>query len=263
MSYRRLALLIAVTCVTGCGTSEVADAPRPVEVLKAPTDPVTPADLEGFLQIVRSLPQGKSPEYTSPANEAAVDQSLPGKTLVEEYRARFRKFFDPRRQGAVWARDDEWRQLLSRNRLTPAQFAALMRNVSCAITRVRLQSRFDVDRLVTQARAQVEDLVARLDRVDRFPANLISPEMAYERTQASLQLGPAVALLEFAELVKQVPAESQANVRRYSPQLQPLLAVFDRGDPFAELQKWDAEREGIQPASFEAPAGRSRIEDRR
>lgn len=250
MSFRWIGLAAVFVCA-GCWTSDVANAPPPPEVLKAPADPLTPADVEQFLRVVRALPPGMAAEFTSPADDSSVNQSLSGTALVQEFRARFQKLFDPRRQGAAWARDEAWMRVLADQHQRPAQFAALMRNVSCAVTRVRLQSRLDVDQLVARAKRQIDDLVAQMDRVDRLPSGQIRQEQVIERAQAAIKLGRAVALLEFAELVKQVPAESQVSVRRYSAELSPLLAASGKADPFAELQS--TPQNDIQPASYETP----------
>jgi hypothetical protein len=72
------------------------------------------------------------------------------------------------------------------------------------------------------------------------------------RTRSVIQLGRAVALLEFAELVRDVPPESAAVVRRYSRQLKPLLPASIKDELLAELKNLALDRDSnVEPASFE------------
>jgi hypothetical protein len=90
--------------------------------------------------------------------------------------------------------------------------------------------------------------------IDRQTAPSTLRTAAFDRTQAAIRLQSAVALLEFAELLKSVPKESQLVVRQFSRDLKPLLPDTPWSDPFAELDKWEQQESDIQPATFESPA---------
>ena len=118
--------------------------------------------------------------------------------------------------------------------------------------RVRLDARVDVDKLVAQARRQVDETARTMDEIDRLPPEERSREASALRTRSVIHLGRAVALLEFAELVKKVPPENSAVVRRYSRQLKPLLPASINEELLAELQNLASGRSSeIEPAGYE------------
>ena len=252
MFQQRIAVLVACVCFAGCQES-AAPLPPP-SVVTSPSVPVTSAELDQFLRVIHALPPGTSAEFTAIPDAPPFAADISGKQLVDEFRQRFRRQFDPRRQGGIWARDAAWVKSLTEAQMHPVQFAALTGRISCALTRLRLQNRLDLDRLVAQARTHVATLVERMDRIDRLPVQQRTADDQIERTEAALRLNRAVALLEFAELVKQVPAESQEVVHKYSAQLMPLLGVASQGDPFAELQNIPVPGREILPAGYIAPA---------
>lgn len=245
--------LLALAVVPGCGKAKTPAVAHDDAKLKSPADPLTAGELDLFLRIVRAHPQGRAPEFIAPEDDDPVIDVLSAADLVQETRARFRKLYDPRRQGTVWGHDAGWSKVLAQEGVSPARFAALVECVSCAVTRIRLDTRTDVDLLARRALARTEDLVARMDRIDQLPLAQRTGDSSYERTQAAIQLGRTVALLEFAELLKQVPAESRSLVRKYAPQLKPILSTAAATDPFAELQEWESQTGGIQPAGYGVP----------
>jgi hypothetical protein len=259
-----LGIWIFLLALPGCGDGS-SQLPEPLPVsgpLKSPADPLTTAELDRFLQIVEGHPQQRAPEFTPPEDDAGIREGESVTTLVEESRSRYRKFFDPQRQGEVWARDPQWSRLLHRQGIAPAEFAALVARVSCAIARVRLEGRTDLTQLSRLAQEEIDQLSIELNHVPRpFPLsenqNLPStPDPRAQvavRTQALVQLSRDVALLEFAETLLRVPAESCTLVKRYAPQLRPLLPQ-GKGDPFAELVEWQRQRSGaVIHASHDRP----------
>jgi hypothetical protein len=162
---------------------------------------------------------------------------------------RYRRLMDPAIQGAVWGRNPEWSKLFKKHRTTPGEFAALVGNISCTVTSARLDKRLDVDGLAAKAQQRVEDLVDQIEQVDRVPRSAQTRESSFTRTKAVIRLGQAVALWEFAEMLRQVPAENRVLVRRYSKSLKPLLAAAGSKDPIVELRAWIAEQDEVQQAT--------------
>ncbi|MGE5195179.1 MAG: hypothetical protein ACM3U2_22020, partial [Deltaproteobacteria bacterium] len=219
-------------------------------------DALTEADLDRFLCVVQSHEGAMIPEFTPPDEDPRLDMNASAKELVASFQEQCQLLFDVERQGKIWDRDTEWSQALKASRISPARFATLVRDVSLAIMRVRLEARVDLARLVEQARRQVDETVRIMDEIDEIPPEDRTREASTLRARSVIRLGRAVALVEFAELVQQVPAESAAVVRRYSPKLKPLLPRGGSDELLAELKKLATAPEGgVQPAGHEQPDG--------
>lgn len=232
-------LLLFLVCgaIFGCGkTAEPLADNGPV---RTPADDMTTDDLERFLRIVRAHPLGQVPEFAASRQDDALDETLPAEQLVAHFREQFRTQFDPRRQGERWRDEPMWSKLLSAEKVSPTEFAGLVAGVSCAVARVRLDSRMDIDHLARRAEARLLDLTARIDRVDRLPPQQRDRDAIFERTQSVIQLGRTIALAEFAELLRQVPETNRTLVRQYVADLKPLLPATDLSNALAELRAWD------------------------
>jgi hypothetical protein len=210
------------------------------------------ADLDRFLKVVESHAGAMIPEFTPPDEDDSLDLNAPADKLLAAFQSQCRRLFDIQRQGAIWKRDTQWARVLSGSQIAPEQFAALVRDVSLAIMRVRLEARVDVAQLVRQGRAQVERAVRTIDEIDEVPLAERTAEATTLRTRCVMRLGRAVALLEFAELVRDVPAENAAVVRRYSQKLKPLLPASLNEELLAELKRLARQPNGdVEPAAYE------------
>jgi hypothetical protein len=210
------------------------------------------ADLERFLAVVQSHDGAMIPEFAPPEEDPSFNFDASAQELVTSFQAQCRRLFDVERQGSIWQRDTEWAQALAGNKITPSRFAALVRDVSLAIMRVRLEARVDLDRLVSRARRQFDRAVTTMNEIDEVPADERTEEDTTQRTRSVIQLGRSVALLEFAELVRQVPPESAAVVRKYSRQLKPLLPAGVNDELLAELKQLATARDkDVQQAGYE------------
>jgi len=213
---------------------------------------LTASDLDRFLATVQSHTEAMIPEFSAPDENSSLDPDAPAGELVAAVREQCRRLFDVERQGALWERDAEWSQAIAEGEISPARFAALVRDVSLAIMRVRLDARVDVDKLVAQARRQVDQTVRTMDDIDQVPVRERTREATALRTRSAIRLGKSVALLEFAELVKKVPPESVSIVRRYSRRLKPLLPASVNEELLVELKNLASGTGGdVQPASYE------------
>ena len=247
----RVALLLLV--VSGCSKEQPLENAA-IENSGAAGAPLTAAELDRFLAVVRSHSEAMIPEFTPPDEDESLDLNLPAEKLVESYRGEVPRLFDAARQGALWERETQWSQALAGQKMSAERFAALVRKVSLAIMRVRLDARVDVDQLVVEARRQVERNMRLVDEIDATSADDRPSETNDLRANYVERLGKAVALLEFAEMVKKVPPESKAVVRKYSNKLKPLLPPHANDELLAELKQLATPRPGTaKHAGFEAP----------
>lgn len=240
---------VVVVAVAGCswtaGQSDVADE-------TTGRGSLTSADLDRFLSVVQSHEGAMIPEFTPPDDDESQDLEASAETLVASFQAQCQKLFDVKRQGAVWQRDEEWAQALAGKKISPEKFAALVRDVSLAIMRVRLESRVDLAKLVAVARRKVDQTVKTMDEIDDVPAAERTREAVALRTRSVMQLGRSVALLEFAEMVRQVPPENAKVIRRYSRQLKPLLPASVNDELLVELKALATSAESdVRQAAFE------------
>lgn len=251
-SLLRGLVLTSILATAGCNWFSSPAADPQASRLKTPADQLAPTDLDRLLAVVQTHGGGAIPEFTPPEDNRSVDYNCRAKDLVSEIRGQLGQLFDPERQGQMWATDDKWTQSFAQHDVTGPQFAALVRSVSCAIMRVRLSARVDVDRLVANARAEVNELVSTMEAIDEVPESERSRQDAVIRGRSALSLARTVALLEFAEMIKQVPKDNCALVRKYSKQLKPLLPAGGMDGLLSELQAL-----GTAPRSDVMPAGHS------
>ncbi len=254
----RIAVVLVV--LTGCaGTNDESETASD-NSSPAGSTALCPADIERFLAVVKSQDDAMIPEFTPPDDEEALDFNASASELIASFHAQCQKLFDVERQGAIWQRDSFWSRALAEHELPPFRFAALVRDVSLAIMRVRLEARLDLAQLVTRARQQVEQTVRLMDEIDQVAPDERTREATAQRTRSVIRLGRAVALLEFAELVRQVPPESAAVIRQYSRQLKPLLPSSIKDELLVELTRLakapdgNVESDGeVEPAGYETP----------
>lgn len=244
-------LVLLVVVAAGCGGSESAQ----VTSQMSPTTPLSESDMKQFLAVVRNHEGAMIPEFTPPDEDEPPDFDLPAKEIVASFRGKFRRVFDAERQGAAWGRDTEWSTAFAAQKISGERFAALARNVSLAIMRVRLEARVDMEQLVSNARRDVKRATKLIDEIDAVPRADRTRESHTLRSRTALELGRAVALLEFAELIQQAPDESAALVRRFSRQLKPLLPAHANEDLLAELSELATRDEPrIEQAGYEEDA---------
>jgi hypothetical protein len=238
----------------GCSPQDEAAHDASVDDSQAADAPLTAADLERFLAVVKHHTAAKIPEFTPPDEDASLDTQAPAAELVASFRGEVRRLFDTQRQGIIWENDPQWSQAAASQKISATRFAGLVRRVSLAIMRVRLQARVDVDQLVVQARRQVEKTVRLLDEIDAVSPRDRTRESQALRTEEVERLGKAVALLEFAEMVRRVSPESATVVRKYSRKLKPLLPAHANEELLAELKDLATQRNGAaQQTGYDVP----------
>lgn len=250
---RRPVFALVVIVLAGCQptASEQPPAVTTAPLFVQPGEPLSDAEIEQFFRVVSKLPGQRVPEFAPAASDSDVDLGLPADELSAEFRRRFRNLFDAEKQGSLWAKDPTVAAAMKDQHLTPSQFAALTASLSCAIARVRLDAQFDLAALRERGHAELKRLA---DDIADLSADNAA---ASERDVIALRLGKTVALVEFLELVGQVPPRNRDLVRRHASRLVTLLPSRGTfGESFPEFEQWAAKRSPspIQPASFEQPA---------
>lgn len=221
----------------GCGQSP----PPPPRATKTPADPLTPSEIELFLAMVQAHPRRRAPEFSNDGDNRPIDDALRPRNMVTAFHERFARLFDPQTQGVVLASQGDWAKLLTQYKLAPADFAALVTRISCAVTRLQLDGKFRFSELVEKATRRIDALVATIERYDAVPATQLTSEISRQRTQAIIQLGQTTALLEFARLLASVPPESLTTVATRLTDLTPLLPAQEESvSAFDELSRFDA-----------------------
>lgn len=247
---------VAALVFAGCGQAppDVAPSMTGAEPLFVqPGEPLSDAEIEQFFRVVAQLPDQRMPEFAPAANEEDVDLDLPADQLAGEFRNRFRNLFDANTQGTLWAEDAAVAAAMREQHLTPSQFAALTASISCVIARVRLDSQYDVAALRERGHAELARLTGE------FSQTADATKSSSDRDVIALRLGKTVALVEFLDLLNQVPEHNRDLVRRYASRLVTLLPARGTfGESFPEFELWATKQSPspIQPASFEQPAGR-------
>jgi hypothetical protein len=244
--------ILILMLLAGCGSAGNEPGSANDDASRSGGRVLTSADIDRFLKVVETHEGAMIPEFTPPDEDESLDLNAPARELVASFQAQCRRLFDIERQGGIWKRDTQWSRILAGNQISAERFAALVRDVSLAIMRVRLEARVDVETLANQGRGQVDRAVRTIDEIDEVPLADRTREATALRTRSVIRLGRAVALLEFAELVRDVPAESAAVVRRYSQKLKPLLPASLNEELLAELKRLAKSPTGdVEPASYE------------
>jgi hypothetical protein len=229
--------LFALACslpLVGCGGAAVPSRPP---APRTTADALSPAEIELFLALIHAHPQRKAPEFTNSPDERPIDEALAPRNMVAAFRTRFQMLFDAEAQGQELARNGDWARLLREYKLAPAEFAALVTRVSCAVTRLQLEPKYRFADLATKAQTRVAALVAEIERLDRIPPAQMTSETARARTQAIVQLGQTVALLEFSEKLQALPEASLSAVAARLADLKSLLPADHSETSFQDLDR--------------------------
>ncbi len=249
----RSAAIVLIFLAAGCTreSDSSPDAPRRIV-------PLTAADMDRFLAVIQSNDDALIPEFEPPEGVGNLDYTLPAKDLIAECRGQFKTVFDTARQGKVWAHDERWSRAFRQQGISGADFATLVRRVSCAVMRVRIDKRVRIERVVDKASRETEEIAATIKAIDDLPADDRTQQDGFIRAQMALRLPRLVALLEFSEMVSRTPPEDCALVRKYSAQLKPLLPQAGSDALLAEIQALVApeaeESSEILPAGYAAPS---------
>lgn len=240
---------MALVC-TGCdrlwGQAEPGANTSPAQTLCA-------ADLDRFLAVVQSNADAMIPEFEPPEEVAELNYGRPARDLVEECRRQFGHVFDIERQARIWQNEERWSRAFAKHSVSADEFAQLVLRVSCAVMRVRIDARVELERVIDSARHEAAEICETMDAIDDIPESERGQSDLFIRGQSALRLARLTALIEFAEMVRQAPDEDCALVRKYAAKLKPLLPSGSSDDLLAELKALAEPRTEIVPAGFERP----------
>jgi hypothetical protein len=240
--------------LSGCGSQSVVEQPANT-VFKAPTELLSEQEIQKFLRLVSRLPDGRVPEFT-PSTQPDLDEQLPAKVLVIEFRRRFRFLYDSKRQGDAWSKHQELVKSAKLEGWTTAQLAAFMRCLSCAVMKSRLSEKHDLAEIETRCRDEISKLVKAIDTNDEWPRSKMDAAFLKARSEQVQRLGRMVALLEFTMQIKPVPKVNVMLMKQMESQIQGLLPSAVLQDPydapFASKLVSSDEDEGIVPVGYES-----------
>ncbi|MFN0053872.1 MAG: hypothetical protein ACKV0T_16965 [Planctomycetales bacterium] len=257
MFLRHLIAAIGLVGLVGCGGSGQSDVSSTGNANAGTVAALSDADLDRFLAIVEAHGAGEMPQFSNDES-SAPGAELPASELLSRYRTQFRVLFDPVRQGRVWEQDERWSQALRAQNTSGSEFAALARTVSLSILRVRIKSRIDLERLVANARAEVQDLASTIEAIDELPSNEQTAVDQSIRAQSVLRLARGVSLAELVQLIEGIPEANCDLVRRHSQRLKSLLPQGATEPLLAELESLGGARPGsVTPAGYIAPPDRA------
>lgn len=240
----RLASLLFVTILCGCGASE-STAPLPSRpdlsslIQQAPvSQPLSVSELKAFLLVMRELPRIETPlmaDFGLPADELAAG--------VEAMRSRLRGTLQNDILAERWLSDPRVRRILREFQVEPQAFASLSLRVS-ATWSARIVSQ---GVRVSIIRRHVEQDLTRVLQELQSHSQVLSRLDQQELTESAAN---CVALSEFLMLLEQVPAESLELVARAEADLRQVLPRDAGVNAF--VQKLDSQAQVLQ-AGWSAP----------
>lgn len=245
-------ILLACLLCQGCGESPApTEAISSSEELRLPADlaitekplhePLTDDEVLSFIELVRSLPGRKPPEFSPVPGSDGPNTRTPEESVAAWRQAvRDALTVDTLMQG--WAPRSTVRRALSEHHVTPRAFTSLMLRMSCALAADAMGGSRSVAAQRVLADEKVESLVAKFHQYDRTQTQ--PPESLTDA------LGEAASLAEYLALLSSVPAESQMLVAEHQEDLQAMLPVATQLSASPESH----EDHRITPVSFEEPA---------
>lgn len=242
--------LVIIACL-GCGRSEpkspVARV-RPSIAVQPITAPLTSAEVETFLQVVKALPDQQPPEPSSPAHLQIPAERTP-RERVALWRAHIREQLDPRRMADSWKHGDRIRSILAELEVDPTAFASLMSRISAAwVSRSLDGGGADLEKESRSAENRTELAIRQIEEIDRRSKGLREiPAHWRTRREALLEgVHELVSLSEFLRLVRSVPPASRQVLEGRREDLAVLLPVVTGDSPF---ERRDDRR--VVPTGFE------------
>ncbi len=224
---------------------------------------ITPAELDGFLEVVKLLPGGKLPIFPKIYREPAQwspSRTLPVSELVKEETAQIQRPWDTKYLTHEIESNRKLQRILRRATMTPEQFAGLMLAIGTAMNRSQLSEDYDFNALIQEGQKVVVSL-----KQNRTPFVDLQLERQFSISREAIWLNR----VDRADRLRDVPRENVALVREHWKELaaifpeeftkDPLSGISDQlkenGIPFEELPNIGSDSE-IQWNPDEALIGR-------
>lgn len=224
-----LLTVVVSGAISGCGASpEPAVESAQVPVTHAVTQavlsesagvatvvgtPLTADEITLFLQILRQMPDGKSPVFTP----EELPELRPGRDLpdqISRLRNTIQSALAPQRLAARWQTDPQVSMALQQQEMDAVSFAELTLRVSCAWSTLLIAP----DTRSFDAVQDVEREIAELTLELQSP-----PESWFEADQKRQSLESLIAFSELINLLAQVPESSRLMVARCGQELRHVM----------------------------------------
>lgn len=205
---------------------------------------LTEEEVRGFIELVKSLPDGKPPTFT-PVSTGAKVQGLHLDEAIKAWRGAVRDALTVESLLNGWNPKAPVRWALVERNVPTKALASLMLRLSCAMGVDAMGGHRNVaaQRVITDEK--IDSIISLIQRMDRA-----GQPIADSYWQG---LEEAVSLSEYLNVLLEVPTENQVVVAGYQADLQAMLPVQSNRTAPTETR----EDTRIVPVRFDEPSPRS------
>lgn len=250
MRYALLTGLVVFACL-GCGQTESKPAAARVRssiAVQSLSAPLTSAEVEAFLRVVKALPDQQPPEPSLPA-PLRIPAGRPPRECLVLWRAHIREQLDPQRMADSWKHGARVQAILAEQEVDPTAFASLMSRISAAwVSRSLEGGGVDLEKESRSAENRAELAIRQIEEIDRRSEGLREiPAHWLTRREAHFDsIQELVSLSEFLRLIRSIPPASRQVLEERRVDLAALLPPVSAESPFERL---DDRR--VVPTGFE------------
>jgi hypothetical protein len=206
---------------SGCpGTTEIPPAESPSARSEFnPYQEIKAADIQTFLNVLGSLPEGKMPDLNLSAAIGASRQQSPV-DYVASYRRSLHERLNPNLLARGWEQNSNLQAAVTKAGWSMQDFSELTLRISLAFMHQALSQKIDFLKTKQEGDRLIEETLMKFKQLDdaKYPAT--DPNVIRERDILNLRLEHAIALSYFGELLSGVPSISSQRVRPVAEQLQ-------------------------------------------
>ena len=239
-----LALLVGCEEVpSSTETSSQADLSLPISLAiteRSLDEPLSSDEVRSFIELVKSLPDGKPPAL-SPVSSGAKVEGLRVDAAMRAWRSAVREALtvDTLIQG--WSPPTSVRRALSEQHVDPRDLVSLMLRLSCSLAVETMGGPRSVAAQQVIADEKAKSLLVRIQRLNRSGQPI--PDALWQA------LEEATSLAEYLALLSKIPAENQLLLADFQGELGALLPMpTDMQSPSESV-----EDNHIVPVRFEEP----------
>jgi len=225
---KRISLAITTALLlAGCGEAptpretdlveQEAPAPQyaPLKItVKELNEPLTEAEVASFVDLMKSLPGGKPPEF-SPVTTGAKVQGLHLDQAMQSWRGAVRNALTVKTLMTGWNPRSQARQILGERKVSGPALASLMLRMSCTVGMEALGGRRQVaaQRVITDEK--IQSIIMVIQRMHK------SGETIADSYWQGLE--EAVSLSEYLNILLELPESNQAVIAAYRDDLKSIL----------------------------------------
>ena len=224
---KRISLAITATLLlAGCGEAptpreadrveqEAAPQYAPLKItVKDLNEPLTEAEVASFVDLMKSLPGGKPPEF-SPVTTGAKVQGLHLDQAMQAWRGAVRDALTVKTLMTGWSPRSQARQILGERKVSGPALASLMLRMSCTVGMEALGGRRQVaaQRVITDDK--IQSIIMVIQRMHK------SGEPIADSYWQGLE--EAVSLSEYLNILLELPESNQTVIAAYRDELKSIL----------------------------------------